>query len=54
VRLRFELLFTATNDMIDLQQRLRDERDAAMKIVMLEELISVMNKARYYLESFEA
>ena len=42
------------NDMIDLRQYIRHEQDALVKIVMLEELISVMNKVRYYLESFEA
>jgi hypothetical protein len=47
VRLRFELLLTAMNDMIDLRQYIRDERVASVKIVMLEELISVMNKVKY-------
>jgi hypothetical protein len=53
VRLRFELLLTAMNDMIDLRQYIRDERVASVKIVMLEELISVMNKVKYYLGSLE-
>jgi hypothetical protein len=53
VRLRFELLLTAMNDMIDLRQYIRDEQVASVKIVMLEELISVMDKIRYYLGSFE-
>jgi hypothetical protein len=53
VRLRFELLLTAMNDMIDLRQYIRDEQVASVKIVMLEELISVMDKVRYYLGSFE-
>lgn len=41
------------NDMIDLRQYIRDERVASVKIVMLEELISVMNKVKYYLGSLE-
>ncbi len=53
VRLRFELLLTAMNDMIDLREYLRNEQDATVKIVMLEELISVMNKVKYYLDSLE-
>jgi hypothetical protein len=53
VRLRFELLLTAMNDMIDLRQYICDEQDASVKRVMLEELISVMNKVRYYLDSLE-
>jgi hypothetical protein len=54
VRLRFELLLTAMNDMIDLRQYIRDEQVASVKIVILEELISVMDKVRYYLGSFES
>jgi hypothetical protein len=38
VRLRFGLLLTAMNDMIDLRQYLRDEQVASVKIIMLEEL----------------
>jgi hypothetical protein len=53
VRLRFELLLTAMNDMSDLRRYIRDEQDASVKRVMLEELISVMNKVRYYLDSLE-
>jgi hypothetical protein len=53
VRLRFELLLTAMNDMIDLRQYIRDEQVASVEIVMLEELISVMDKVRYYLGSFD-
>jgi hypothetical protein len=53
VRLLFELLLTAMNDMIDLRQYICDEQDASVKRVMLEELISVMNKVRYYLDSLE-
>ena len=33
--------------MLDLKQRLQDEQIASVKIVMLEELISVMNKGRF-------
>jgi hypothetical protein len=54
VRLRFELLLTAMNDMIDLRQYIRDEQVASVKIIMLEELISVMTKVRYYLDSLES
>jgi hypothetical protein len=39
VRIRFDLLLTAMNDMIDLRQYIRDEQDASVKIVMSEELI---------------
>jgi hypothetical protein len=53
VRLRFELLLTAMNDMIDLRQYIRDEQVASVKIVLIEELISVMNKVRFYLDSLE-
>jgi hypothetical protein len=53
VRLRFELLLTAMNDMIDLRQYIREEQVASVKIVLLEELISVMNKVRFYLDSLE-
>ncbi len=41
------------NDMIDLRQHIRDEQVASVKIAMLEELISVMNKVRFYLDSLE-
>jgi hypothetical protein len=41
------------NDMIDLRQYIRDEQVASVKIIMLEELISVMTKVRYYLDSPE-
>jgi hypothetical protein len=44
VRLSFELLLMAMNDMIDLRQYIWDEQVASVKIVMLEELISVMDK----------
>jgi hypothetical protein len=44
VRLSFELLLMAMNDMIDLRQYIWDEHVASVKIVMLEELISVMDK----------
>jgi hypothetical protein len=53
VRVRFELLLTAMNDMLDLRQYIRDEQVASVKIVMFEELISVMSKVRYYLDSLE-
>ena len=53
MRLRFELLLTAMNDMIDLRQYIRDEQVASVKIVLIEELISVMNKVRFYLDSLE-
>ena len=39
--------------MIDLNQRIQGEQVISVKIVMFEELISVMNKARYYLDSTE-
>jgi hypothetical protein len=52
-RVRFELLLTAMNDMLDLRQYIRDEQVASVKIVMLEELISVMSKVKYYLDSLE-
>ena len=39
--------------MIDLNQRIQDEQVTSVKIVMFEELISVMNNARYYLDSLE-
>jgi hypothetical protein len=42
------------NDMIDLRQYIRDEQVASVKIIMLEELISVMTKVRYYLDSLES
>jgi hypothetical protein len=41
------------NDMIDLRQYIRDEQVASVKIVLIEELISVMNKVRFYLDSLE-
>jgi hypothetical protein len=41
------------NDMIDLRQYIREEQVASVKIVLLEELISVMNKVRFYLDSLE-
>ena len=53
MRVRFELLLTAMNDMLDLRQYIRDEQVASVKIVMFEELISVMSKVRYYLDSLE-
>jgi hypothetical protein len=49
----FELLLTAMNDMIDLRQYIREEQVPSVKIIMLEELISVMAKVRYYLDSLE-
>jgi hypothetical protein len=52
VRLRFELFLTAMNDMIDLWQYIRDEQVDSVKIVLLEELISVMNKVRFYSQVF--
>ena len=53
MRVRFQLLLTAMNDMLDLRQHIREEQVAAVKIVMLEELISVMSKVKYYLDSLE-
>ena len=53
MRVRFELLLTAMNDMLDLRQHIREEQVASVKIVMLEELISVMSKVKYYLDSLE-
>jgi hypothetical protein len=41
------------NDMIDLRKYIRDEQVASVKIVLLEELIFVMNKVRFYLDSLE-
>jgi hypothetical protein len=41
------------NDMIDLRQYIRDEQVASVKIVLIEELVSVMNKVRFYLDSLE-
>ena len=41
------------NDLIDLRQYIRDEQDASVKIVMFEELILVMTKVKYYLDSLE-
>ena len=41
------------NDMLDLRQHIREEQVASVKIVMLEELISVMSKVKYYLDSLE-
>jgi hypothetical protein len=39
--------------MIDLRRYIRDEQVASVKIVRLEELISVMNKVRFYLDGLE-
>jgi hypothetical protein len=41
------------NDMIHLRQYTRDEQVPSVKIIMLEELISVITKVRYYLDSLE-
>lgn len=53
VRLGFELLLSAMSDLINLRQRIRDEQVASVKIVMIEELISVMNKFKYYVDGLE-
>jgi hypothetical protein len=53
VRIRFELLFTALCDITALSRSIQTEQVASVKVAMLEQMISVMNKARFYLKSLE-